>query len=706
MKRVLKGVHVLMAVGLIVALAACSGSNGSLKRERDQAQAAAAAAEAAAAQAAADKMAAEAAAAQAEADKMAADEAAAQAEADKMAAEAAAAQAEADKMAAEAAAAQAEADKMAAAEAAAQAAAQAEADKMAAAEAAAQAAAQAAADLMAAEEAAAQAAADLMAAEEAAAQAAAQAAAEKKALEDELAGVPKTIEELEAALMVASDALTAAAEAQAAADTALADATVARMAAQAAVDASEADGLTDAIVALQAARAAEAAAEVAAMAAAEVATAAEADVATVQAAVDATDTGPASETLTEQAQKVAIAGARKAFTLLDSIVAIDDTNTSDVVEPARRETDTTLKVSHDGEAAKFSATMTDGTTNRTTTVFSQADANMAPAITGWSSATLTGTKATNKATAMTYSNIDAPKDKLFAVQYGAKVTLGVNAETANPNWARSKIPAANEYTGGVGGGSIQGSFRGVNGTFTCDDGCPASDDFPERRTDGTIIGTEQLDNLPIPGTTWTFTPADEAAMIKVADSDYLSFGYWLSKNKANDPVGFAVWYTGSVPAVGVSAETAENDINQLDEKVTYTGAAAGKYVIKDDVANTASAGYFTASAELTADFTATPNPGTIKGTISSFTAGDAAPLGDLKLELSGTLALNARALTVAPDGAIVEAVISGAKQEVGGWEAQLFGRDKTTNVPTGVAGAFNATIDGQAVVVGGFGATK
>ena len=43
---------------------------------------------------------------------------------------------------------------------------------------------------------------------------------------------------------------------------------------------------------------------------------------------------------------------------------------------------------------------------------------------------------------------------------------------------------------------------------------------------------------------------------------------------------------------------------------------------------------------------------------------------------------------------------------VGEWEAQFFGRDKTTNVPTGVAGAFNATIDAQAVVVGGFGATK
>ena len=59
MKRVLNGVHVLMAVGLIVALAACSGgSDNGLEQERDQALAAADAAEAA-------KIAAEAVAAQA-----------------------------------------------------------------------------------------------------------------------------------------------------------------------------------------------------------------------------------------------------------------------------------------------------------------------------------------------------------------------------------------------------------------------------------------------------------------------------------------------------------------------------------------------------------------------------------------------------------------------------------------------------------------
>ena len=43
---------------------------------------------------------------------------------------------------------------------------------------------------------------------------------------------------------------------------------------------------------------------------------------------------------------------------------------------------------------------------------------------------------------------------------------------------------------------------------------------------------------------------------------------------------------------------------------------------------------------------------------------------------------------------------------VGSWEAEFFGSEKNTNIPTGVAGAFNATVGGQAVVVGGFGADK
>ena len=655
MKRVLNGVHVLMAVGLIVALAACSGSDSSIKRDRDAAQAAAAEAEAA-------RMAAEAEAAQAAADKLAAEEAAAQAEADKLAAEEAAAQAEADKLAAEEAAAQAEADKL--------------------------------------------------------------------ALEEELAGAPKTLEQLQAEVDAAMTAHDAAAAAKADADTALAAAMDARMMAQMAVNDSAPEGLTDAIAALQAARAAEASALADQIAAEAAATAAYMVLSEAKAAQATADTGPSRGTLDEQEAAAALAGARKAFDLLASIprdpVTAAVTGDPPVVTPAvsalpRREQATTLKVSYSGEAPKFSADTGD------TEVFSEAEINMAPAIPGLSPATVTGKKGGNDATGLVYSNIEAAEDRLFALEHGtdgAAVEFGTGATEVNPNWARANIPAANKYTGGAAGGSIQGSYRGVEGTFTCEAAdCPSpTNPFPARRGDGTVIDTDGTD-LAVPGATWQFEPTDEAATVKVADSEYLSFGYWLSKTKAGDPVGFGVWYNGT-GAIGTGAQ-----LVALDEKVKYTGSAAGKYVTKDAVTDTASAGYFTASAELTADFTVAETTGpatdfndTITGKIYNFMEGDSTPLGDLELGLKGDITHTAAAdpapasLTVvandetpAENTALVTAKSGGGLVNhgtVGAWEAEFYGRDKATNLPIGITGAFNATIGTEAVVVGGFGATK
>ena len=82
-------------------------------------------------------------------------------------------------------------------------------------------------------------------------------------------------------------------------------------------------------------------------------------------------------------------------------------------------------------------------------------------------------------------------------------------------------------------------------------------------------------------------------------------------------------------------------------QVTYNGAAAGKYVTKNDIANKAKPGYFTATAELTADFRGAAITGlvagadggtaTLEGTISEFKDGDSTPLGDLSLTLEGVL---------------------------------------------------------------------
>ena len=636
MKRVLNGVHVLMAIGLVVALAACSGSDSGIKRDRDQAQAAAEAAEAA-------KAAAEAAQAQAEADKAAAEAAQAAADAAKTAAEAAQAAADAAKTAAEADLAQAEADKAAA-----------EADL-----------AQAEADKMELE-------ADL-----------AQAEADKMALEDQLAGVPKAIDELEADLAAAMEARDMAQTDKDAADMALEDAMKMRMAAQTGVDESAPEGLTDAIAALEAARVAEMAAEAVAMDAADALTAAEADVDTAQAAVDATDTGPASEELAGQEEKAGKAGARKAFALL---MGIADSDRSGEGSPA---------ASHDGEAVTFSVSG-----------WKQSADKMAPPIDGWSSAVLTGkpdivvgdTTAKHGADAIVYSNIEAPEMELFANVYGAAADI-VAAGTADDerDFKNVVIPPANKYSGSTTAGSIAGSFRSVEGTFKCSEGCgtgPAA-----RRSDGTIITMAG---------TWTFEPKDDEVRVPGPDSDYLAFGYWLSKSPAGDPSGFAVWYSGSKAVAGQDAYEA------LDEKANYSGVAGGKYVTKDELAADAAAGYFTAAAKLTADFSA--DAPTLTGTISGFTDPDGgAPLSDLELTLESAEITYAQdtAKVLAPGAADADATTSvtaklgGDKPAtVGGWEAELFGVEKNTNLPTGVVGSFDATIGTRMSVMGGFAAEK
>ena len=300
------------------------------------------------------------------------------------------------------------------------------------------------------------------------------------------------------------------------------------------------------------------------------------------------------------------------------------------------------------------------------------------------------TMADHNADAIVYSNIEAPEMELFANVYGETAPIvASNDADEDRDFTGVVIPPAHEYSGSPTEGSIAGSFRGVDGTFKCDDACatgPAA-----RRSDGTIISMAG---------TWVFEPTDDEARVPVQDSDYLAFGYWLSKSPAGDPSGFEVWYYGRKAVVGADGESAA--YTALDEKATYSGVAGGKYVTKDELAATAEAGYFTATAELTADFSAEDDNGdnipTLTGTISGFTdPHGAAPLNDLELtlrsapiaytEATGTAVAMAEVLapaTAADDPTTsVTAVLGGEEHPAaGGWEAQLFGAEKNTNLPT------------------------
>ena len=90
---------------------------------------------------------------------------------------------------------------------------------------------------------------------------------------------------------------------------------------------------------------------------------------------------------------------------------------------------------------------------------------------------------------------------------------------------------------------------------------------------------------------------DPNGEVDVPDAGYLSFGWWLGED-GEDYVfdAFAIAHGDDLPA-GYS-ESADN----VEGTATYRGAAAGNYAMRSVTEDSASAGHFTASVVLAADF--------------------------------------------------------------------------------------------------------
>jgi hypothetical protein len=253
-------------------------------------------------------------------------------------------------------------------------------------------------------------------------------------------------------------------------------------------------------------------------------------------------------------------------------------------------------------------------------------------------------------------------------------------------------------------GTLAGMFDGVPGEYRCTNGNGCSIEVDE---DGAVIA--------IPDT-FVFVPT-AGEMVPVADTDYLTFGYWVQESTDEDDAPtylVTTFYDGEMPY------TASPPAGQA----TYTGSATGVYVEKTDVhadgkgTVPTSSGQFTADVKLTATFGTPTSVGSddhdsIKGTVSSFTKGDGSMLAGWELAL--TAGLNGLALT--------NAETSGGKDmPAGSWEASFFGpatgpdgddadMDPDPVRPSSVAGEFNGHFDGSdganpGHVLGAFGACE
>ena len=285
-----------------------------------------------------------------------------------------------------------------------------------------------------------------------------------------------------------------------------------------------------------------------------------------------------------------------------------------------------------------------------------------PAVDGAVTSAATGVLNIDEAAAVTYGNLF--KSSRFPTANKRQITYG---DTTQDNVDSDR--------------TFSGSFNGVEGTFECSGECGATGN-----ANGVLISLAG---------TWTFEPKGDVKTLKVPDaeydSDYLSFGYWISETTTASVSRFEVGtlYAGSEPqTTAVAAMTGQ---------ATYVGEAAGAYARKGD---NPAVGEFTGHAMLTANFGDSTALGTISGTISRLVDG-----GQL-IDKDWTVELQTANIEQASPGTD-SATFDGQTPRGGNWRGGFFGETGTgaTDYPRGVAGDFTAHFE-NGHVIGAFGATR
>ncbi len=269
--------------------------------------------------------------------------------------------------------------------------------------------------------------------------------------------------------------------------------------------------------------------------------------------------------------------------------------------------------------------------------------------------------------------------------------------------------------------SFKGSIKGVAGTFSCI-GTQAT------CTPATYDDEGELDSTAAAAGLWAFQPDDPNALAAVADEDYVSVGWLLSKDADGT-------YSYGAFARGHGLVEAAYDVTTNGTAVTgeafYTGGAAGKYSLLDEIEDEAHGGHWTATAKLTANFDADENEGNtdttensgvkLNGSISGFTV-DGEENINWKVTLSAmdidttdgtgdgqqnptTFVVTA---TNASENDLAKATWTrgGAASGTGNWTAIYHGSNTDGAQPGAVTGDFSASVGNRAYIEGAFAAQK
>ena len=245
------------------------------------------------------------------------------------------------------------------------------------------------------------------------------------------------------------------------------------------------------------------------------------------------------------------------------------------------------------------------------------------------------------------------------------VNDNTNATDRILGWGDVTRPDSTTTGGELPGSSMfMGSVKGVPGTFSCrDDDCAA----PARHTDGTVAAGAGM---------WTFAPDDPNGSVEGADDEYLTFGWWVMKNAAGMPAGYALIVDDEGMSDADNTSTAGGDLRGT---ATYKGAAAGKYALPSTADDTYEGGHFTAMATIEADFDVDSNSDgendrngiALSGMIDNFMTGDVSRDWTVNLMVDG----NGGAATPTP-----------------------LVMDPLTNLDASAGGAFQPDPDGDALL--------
>lgn len=269
----------------------------------------------------------------------------------------------------------------------------------------------------------------------------------------------------------------------------------------------------------------------------------------------------------------------------------------------------------------------------------------------------------------------------------------------------------NMGTGADEAAEVRGTYDGAPGTYRCNGG--ADDCTVNINDDGMITAMSAG---------WIFTP-DAGAMAQVADTDYLHYGFWLSRTTdADGVITYNEVETFAGSSIAASVGTALDDVNG---SATYTGDALGVYV-RDVLSSgggsveSSTSGHFTADVSLTATFgqlvvgsnanSIPPNMlNTVSGTIDNFMLSGGEE-NDWTVDVMAMRADTENTFTGTADG--TPDVAGGEAGSINGtFYGVATGDDASTTatdesvLPSSMAGEFNASFN-NGTVAGAFGAER